>query len=89
MIFMLNRKELEKMIRLEYRIKELEDKLCPYEKHDWVLVRNISSITSIGEVHNEYLMKCGRCGRETVSSIPVFKFDAFKEGNQCLILSND
>lgn len=81
MIFMLNRKELEKMIRLEYRIKELEDKLCPYEKHDWVLVRNISSITSIGEVHNEYLMKCGRCGRETVSSVPVLKFDAFKEGN--------
>lgn len=46
---------------LTYRVAELEERLCPTEQHDWVLVGSRYSYQTMDNV-NRY--KCRRCGKE-------------------------
>lgn len=63
----------EKIMEQEFRIRELEEKLCPYEKHDWVLVRTESNIDSYGlTIDTIYICKCGRCGKVIESNWPIY-----------------
>ena len=56
----------EEVVRLKYRVAELEERLCPCEQHDMVCVDSHFVITcSTPFVDGEYLKtyKCKRCGK--------------------------
>ena len=62
-MFMTKRKMKEEIMRLNYRIADLEERLCPCEEHDWVQI-GASFITSDGyEFTDVYKYKCRRCGK--------------------------
>lgn len=61
---MFNKKLKEENTRLKYRIKELEERLCPCEEHDWKLINTeykLGCCPSDFDVINLY--KCKRCGK--------------------------
>ena len=62
------------IVRLTYRVKELEERLCPCEQHQW-LVTNIEyeSETDPRDMTEYYTYKCRRCGktRRTWKHLPV------------------
>ena len=51
-----------KIVRLEYRVAELEERLCPCEEHDW---KEIGSRISYGmyDIDTVHTYKCRRCGK--------------------------
>lgn len=53
----------EEVTRLQYRVKELEEKLCPAEEHDWKLTdREFTMISPYdSQTINSFL--CRRCGK--------------------------
>lgn len=61
------RKLKAEVVRLTYRVKELEERLCPCEQHDWVITRKeFTSITGTGiDIDTIYHCKCKNCGKET------------------------
>ena len=58
-----NRKFKEEIIRLQYRVKELEERLCPCEQHDWVMIGR-EYIYNAYDVDTVNHYKCKRCGKE-------------------------
>lgn len=65
---MLSKRKLkDEVVRLSYRVKELEERICPCEQHEWVVTRKeFASITSISfDVETIYHCKCKNCGKET------------------------
>lgn len=59
-------KRLEReLTEAQYRIKELEERLCPCEQHDWVEIHKKFVITCPTVADGEYLRtyKCRRCGK--------------------------
>lgn len=62
-MFMTKRKMKDEIVRLNYRIADLEERLCPCEDHDWVQVGS-SFHTTDGYVFTDtYKYKCRRCGK--------------------------
>ena len=62
-MWMSRRKMREEITRLNYRVADLEERLCPCESHDWVQVGS-SFITSDGYAFIDvYNYKCRRCGK--------------------------
>lgn len=62
---MFNRKLKEENLKLKYRIKELEEKLCPLEDHDWKLISTSYRFGCyIADIDTIYHYKCRRCGRK-------------------------
>ena len=61
------RKLKAEVVRLTYRVKELEERLCPCEQHDWVVAgKSFTSITGTGlDITTVYRCKCKNCGKET------------------------
>ena len=55
------RKLREEVIKLNYRIADLEERLCPCEEHDWKEV-DLST--------DSCRYKCKRCGK-----VKIVKFD--------------
>ena len=63
---MFNSKLKEENIKLKYRIKELEERLCPCEDHDWKLVGTDYRFgCCMEDIDIIYHYKCVRCGKET------------------------
>jgi hypothetical protein len=57
------RKLKDEIQRLNYRIVELEERLCPCEDHDWKLTGS-SFNTTDGYIFDDiYKYKCKRCGK--------------------------
>ena len=54
------------VVRLTYRVKELEERLCPCEQHDWVVTHiEHSTITCTGlDFYTIYHCKCKNCGKQ-------------------------
>lgn len=55
------------IVRLTYRVKDLEERLCPCEQHQWLVV-DMESICEPepNDINNEttyYTYKCRRCGK--------------------------
>lgn len=50
------------IVRLAYRVAELEERLCPCEDHDW---KEIGSRVYFGayDIETVYTRKCRRCGK--------------------------
>lgn len=62
---MFNRKLKEENTKLKYRIKELEERLCPCEEHDWKLIStNYQFGCRVEDIGTIYYYKCKRCGKE-------------------------
>lgn len=53
-----------KVIQLEYRVKELEERLCPYESHTLKRVGTRFVHIGMGEIEPIYRYKCKVCGKE-------------------------
>ena len=54
----------EEVLRLEYRVKDLEERLCPTEQHDWLCVGYRRVHIGCGETESISRYKCRRCGKE-------------------------
>ena len=62
---MFNRKLKEENQKLKYRIKELEERLCPCEEHDWKLISTHYQFgCCVEDIDTIYHYKCKRCGKE-------------------------
>lgn len=63
---MLGKRKLKaEVVRLSYRVKELEERLCPCEQHDWVVIRTEFEVVWEGrDADTIRYCKCKRCGKE-------------------------
>lgn len=62
---MFNKKLKEENTKLKYRIKELEERLCPCEDHDWKLINTEYKFgCCVEDIDTVYYYKCTRCGKE-------------------------
>lgn len=61
------RKLKDEIVRLKYRVEELEERLCPCEQHKWVQTSIKTIYDRYGSYDNEYLYKCAVCGKKTRS----------------------
>ena len=62
-MFMTRRKMKEEITRLNYRIADLEERLCPCESHEWVQVGSSFYTTNGLDFTDIYKYKCRRCGK--------------------------
>lgn len=52
------------IVRLTYRVKELEERLCPCEQHQFLTINAEYDVgTSPGDITTYYTYKCKRCGK--------------------------
>lgn len=60
-----NRRLKEEIVRLNYRVAELEERLCPCEQHELIEIGKQFVVTSPTFADGEYLRtyKCKRCGK--------------------------
>jgi hypothetical protein len=61
---MLTRRKLkDEIVRLTYRVAELEERLCPCEDHDWKKVGYHFAHLVPEDCEMVYHYKCRRCGK--------------------------
>ena len=60
---MFNKKLKMKLIKAQYRIKELEERLCPCEQHDWVEIHKEFMMISSSDMEVLRTYKCKTCGK--------------------------
>lgn len=53
-----------KVMQLEYRVKDLEERLCPCESHEWKQVGYRFVHIAMGELETIRCYKCEVCGKE-------------------------
>lgn len=62
---MLTRRKLKaEIVRLTYRVAELEERLCPCESHTLKRVGIRFAHIAMGEIEPIYRYKCKVCGKE-------------------------
>ena len=62
------------VVRLTYRVSELEERICPCEQHDWNCINTDWKINSgAGDVDVVYEYKCKRCGKKMRSWQPFLE----------------
>ena len=54
----------DEITRLNYRIADLEERLCPCEQHDWVIIGEILVWNHPTDPDSVYEYKCKRCGKK-------------------------
>lgn len=63
MAWMTKRKLREQIIRLNCRVEDLEERLCPCEDHNWVRVGSHFEFPVPEDIQTVYHYKCLRCGK--------------------------
>ena len=63
MAWMTKRKLRAEIVRLTYRVAELEERMCPTEQHDWVMVSCKYVPDGFDDLMTVYRYKCRRCGK--------------------------
>jgi hypothetical protein len=63
MAFKTRRHLRDEVTRLEYRVKELEEKICPCEDHDWKVVGSYLRIDWPDNFITVEHLKCRKCGK--------------------------
>jgi hypothetical protein len=53
-----------KIMNLQYRIKDLEERLCPCEIHDWKWIDSRFIDVGLGNIEPIRRYKCQTCGKE-------------------------
>lgn len=56
----------EVVTRLQYRVKELEERLCPAEDHDWKMTDSHYDMVAPMDVQRVCNFLCKRCGKRKV-----------------------
>jgi hypothetical protein len=59
-----NKRLKAEIVRLSYRVAELEERLCPCEQHDWKRTGVDYSYDGTGGCDAMYNYKCARCGKK-------------------------
>ena len=55
-----------KIVKLNCRVQELEERLCPCSQHDWeIICRGYNVAYGVCDVEIIYRYKCKRCGKTT------------------------
>ena len=63
-MWMSRRKMKEEITRLNYRVADLEERLCPCNEHDWKCIDTYTeSFTNGLDFDTVYVYKCKRCGK--------------------------
>lgn len=58
------RKLKDEIVKLNYRIADLEERLCPCDDHDWKHIGSYcTSFTDGLDFDTVYRYKCKRCGK--------------------------
>ena len=57
------RKLRDEIVRLTYRVAELEERLCPCEDHDWKVIGRRTKYHDFGNITHIECLKCKRCGK--------------------------
>lgn len=62
---MFGKKKLkDEIVRLNYRVADLEERLCPCEDHDWKKIDFYTIPSGVGiDVNIVHKCKCRRCGK--------------------------
>ena len=62
---MLRKKKMAaEIVRLTYRVRELEERLCPCEQHQWLVIGSeYASENDPRDMTTFYTYKCRRCGK--------------------------
>ena len=60
------------IVRLSYRVAELEERLCPCEQHNWKQV-GVDYTYNGGSCDTVYNYKCARCGKKMRSIQPYLE----------------
>ena len=53
----------EQICNLNHRIEDLEERLCPYESHQWKLIEERTTYGLYG-YDTVYIYKCTHCGKK-------------------------
>ena len=62
---MLGRRRLKaEVVRLSYRVKELEELLCPWSQHDWITVSEETEFHAHDTILVRTHCKCKKCKKE-------------------------
>ena len=70
------RKLKAEIVRLTYRVAELEERLCPCEQHDWKCTNmDWQVVSGVGDVETVYDYKCKRCGKQMRTWKPFLEKD--------------
>lgn len=67
------------IVRLSYRVAELEERLCPCEQHSWKRIGVDYTYDGAGSCDAMYSYKCARCGKKTRTIQPYLEKDG--DGN--------
>lgn len=62
-MFLTRRALKEKALRLECRIADLEERLCPYNQHDMIIIGHDYEFDIGGGSVSISTYKCKRCGK--------------------------
>lgn len=70
--FKTKRRLKAEIVQLNYRIAELEERLCPCEQHDLRYINfHFIGGTGNGDEITVYAYKCRRCGKKVTSIHPL------------------
>ena len=59
-----NKRLKAEIVRLTYRVAELEERLCPCEQHLWLITKTDYDVgTAPGDITTYHTYKCKRCGK--------------------------
>ena len=65
------RKLKAEIVRLTYRVAELEERLCPCEQHDWKHTGTDWEVSvGVDDMEAIYKYKCKRCGKQMRTWMP-------------------
>ena len=67
------RKLKAEIIRLTYRVAELEERLCPCEQHDWKRAGVNYIYDGVSGCDAMYSYKCAKCGKKMYSIWPYLE----------------
>lgn len=71
-----NKQMREEIVRLRYRVKELEERLCPCAQHQWLVTDTQYDVVDCsGYAETFYTYQCRRCGKikRTYQLLPTFE----------------
>jgi hypothetical protein len=66
------KKLIQENTHLKYRIKELEEKICPCESHEWVYISSDYRLNGpCMDIDTIYTYKCKKCGKIKKTLCPI------------------
>ena len=65
-------KKAKQIMGLKYRIKELEERICPNDSHDWNFMTSVIKVNKNPiDTDTVYIYKCKKCGKIKRTLFPI------------------